>query len=296
MPSRRGRAAALGVAVAWVVALAGCVAEAELSAPPPEAPREEAVAVEPIDPGYVGVVLAGAAVDVAPASAGEVLAVHVRVGDPVRAGQRLATLDDRDARDALRMAQARLDAIQSELAVSELEVAEAARRVASERRLAAAGASSQDGLDAAAFGATRTVAERRAARAALLEQRAVVEQRRRELAETSVVAPFDGSVARLHREAGASVGPSLPIARIVGTTGVRVRFAVPPAAARALAIDDALRVAVESIERPIAARVRRIAAHVDAASGLVIVEGEIDAPAAVAPGLAARVWLEATAR
>jgi len=288
--------AALGSAVGWVVGLAGCIAEAELPAPSHAAPPEQAVATAAIDPGHVGVVLAGAAVDVAPASAGEVLAVHVRVGDPVRAGQVLATLDERDARDALRMAQARLDAMQSELAVSELEVAEAARRVASERRLAAAGASSQDGLDAAAFGATRTLAERRAARAALLEQRAVVEQRRRELTETSVAAPFDGSVARLHREAGASVGPSLPIVRIVGTTGVRVRFAVPPAAARALAIDDALRVEVETMERPIAARVRRIAAHVDAASGLVIVEAEIDAAAAVPPGLAARVWVETTAR
>lgn len=290
------RAAVLGLAIVLVPGLAGCVAEGELPSPPHELPREPAAATVPVDPGYVGVVLAGAAVDVAPASAGEILAVHVRVGDPVRAGQVLATLDDRDARDALRMAQARHDAMQSDLAVSELAVTEAARRVASERRLAAVGASSQDGLDGAAFAATRTVAERRAARAALLEQRAVVEQRQRELAETSVVAPFDGSVARLHREAGASVGPSQPIARIVGTKGVRVRFAMPPAAARSLVIDDALRVAVESIERPIAARVRRIAAHVDAASGLVIVEGEIDAAAAVAPGLAARVWVEPTAR
>lgn len=283
------------MALVWGSGLAGCVAEA-VPPSPVDVPHAQAAAAAETDPGYVGVVLAGAAVDVAPTSAGKLLAVHVRVGDPVRAGQLLATLDNRDGRDALRMAQARHDAMQSELAVSELEVTEAARRVAAERRLATAGASSQDALDAAAFAATRAVAERRAARAALLEQRAELEQRERGLAETSVVAPAAGSIARVHRDAGATVGPNLPIARIVGTAGVRVRFAVPPGAARALAVGDALRVEAETIVRPIAARVRRIAAHVDAASGLVIVEGEIDADPAVAPGLAARVWVERAAQ
>jgi membrane fusion protein, multidrug efflux system len=277
----------------WCLGLVACAAEAAAPLPSSDVARSEAVVAEASRPGYVGVVLAGAAVDVAPTRAGEVLAVHVRVGDPVIPGQSLATLDDGDARGALRMAQARLDALHSEIAVADLEVAQAARRVAAERRLAASGASSEHALEEAEFAATRTIAERRAARAAHVEQRAVVEQRRRELGETSIVAPFAGSVARLYREAGAAVGPSMPIARIVGTQGVRVRFAMPPDEARRLAIDDALRVEVETLAEPVAARVRQIAAHVDAASRLVIVEGEIGDPAAqLHPGLGARVWVE----
>jgi RND family efflux transporter MFP subunit len=243
--------------------------------------------------GWIGVVLAGAAVDVAPKAQSELIAVHVRAGDPVAAGQILATLDDGDAKAELAMAMAELDSLESACATAELELAAAQKRVAAERRLGATGIASLTEVDDAELAVQRALAQRKSARAARSEQRARIEHRRRQVHATAIVAPFAGSVATIYRDAGATAGPTLPVVRVVATDAPRVRFAVPPTHARELSPGDSLRIEVETVAAPFEGRIRRITAEIDLPSHLVFVEADLVGVTslgdALRPGLAARV-------
>lgn len=260
-----------------------------------EAAPSHAEAVAEDRRSWVAVVLPASAVDIAPRTQGEIIAVHVQPGDPVAAGDPIATLDDRDAREALAMASAKLESVEAACVTAEVDLQEARQRLESERTLAAAGAASPSSVEAAQFAAKRAKAEHAQAEGARTEQRALVEQRRRQLGQTSIKAPISGTVVHRLRDVGAVVGPTMPIVRLIGTGPPRVRFAVPPKDATALAPGTRLVVEIETLASPLTARVRQIAGQLDRASHLVFIEADLlDLPhdsTFLRPGLPARVFL-----
>lgn len=130
-----------------------------------------------------------------------VTAIHVELGDRVREGQVLATLEDADAR------------LYVEAAEPKAEVAAANLRRIEELR--ESGAVSEAEHEAAEF-------ESRTAAAAL-------EQARLNLSRTRIRAPFSGVVSRRYVRVGDVVDDETPLFRVTALAPLRARLLVPEA-------------------------------------------------------------------
>ena len=144
---------------------------------------------------YIGVVLSGERVDVAPAVLAEIVAVHVRAGDEVEEGQSIATFDARRAREDLRMADATLRSEGAALGQARIDREAAARRLAETETLHAAGAASRGAVDDAKLEHRRAKAAEARAAASVSQWTTNLEQLEREIEDTEVRAPFSGTVA-----------------------------------------------------------------------------------------------------
>ena len=150
--------------------------------------------------------VAGEKTDVGPAVAGEVVEVHVRPGDYVEAGDPLATLDARRAREDLRMTEATLRSEKAALAQAEVDREEAANRLAQTEKLVEVGAASRSAVEDARFEHRRAKANEARVAAVVAQWRTKRAQLERQLADTELRAPFSGHVARRYVDPGATLG------------------------------------------------------------------------------------------
>lgn len=286
----RREAAALLV---FLVAASAC----STPEPAPEAPAPSRLAGAPEVPpapapaepaGWVGVVVPNDAVELAADRAGRLEAVLVEVGDAVAPGMPVARLDVQEVRQELRMAEAALRRAEAEAASAEAEVTRARTRL--ERRTAMPELVSREELAEVEAESATARAARDAAEALLAERRAAVEQLRIRLERSALRAPFGGRVARRYLDAGATVAPGDPVVRLATTEAVKIRFAVPPEDAAALAPGAVVTVASDAGEPLSTAAVLRVAPEIDPVSQQVLVEALPDgAGAALHAGLAVRL-------
>jgi RND family efflux transporter MFP subunit len=151
---------------------------------------------------------------------GTVIAVLVREGDSVRAGQPLVRLDARDL-------VARREQVTSGIASAEAMYREAESQAGRIRALYADSAAPRAQLDAVEAGLARAEAGVRAARAGEAELAAV--------ADYSIVrAPFSGVVTRRLVDPGAFAAPGAPLVTVEDHRRLRVTVTVPPVNARDL--------------------------------------------------------------
>nr|WP_225937344.1 efflux RND transporter periplasmic adaptor subunit [Myxococcus sp. RHSTA-1-4] len=145
---------------------------------------------------------------IAPQIAGRLVDVTVEEGEPVKEGQVIARLDDRDARVVLERAEAEVRAAEARLAAARAQAANAQRTTARTRNLAKQGViPSAELLDVETAGSA-ALEELNAARAQLLVVRRAREAARLQLSHTVVRAPFDGTVARKLADEGAVLAPA----------------------------------------------------------------------------------------
>ncbi len=240
--------------------------------------------------GFVGVIAAAESVDIAPRFQGVIAAIRVRPGDKVTAGQIIAEMDQKSMLEELRAADAALGAAQAAKRQAEVDVEDAKRKAKLEAESAAKGISSQSVADEAALAVKRSEAAAQRAASLVAAESSHVQTARDHLGDNVLKAKFDGTVAMRFRDPGSTVAPGAPIVRIVGRGGPRLRFAVPPERARALTLGSKVSATVETLSTPVTAVVQQVSPALDPASGLILVEAEIDAPSAeLRPGLAATV-------
>jgi len=286
------RAAALGL----VVALAACGSRSHEARPvagdggvitdgaaPPPAPER----------GFVGVLVAGESVDIAPRFGGRIASVHVRAGDRVATGDLIAEMDPAPLREEVRTAEAAVRAMNAALRQAELDVEEARRRVANEKAAVAAGTSPRQAYETAELALARSRAAADRVRGTLGEERSRLDTARSRLEDAALRAPFDATVALRLRDAGATIAAGAPIVRLVGRDELRLRFAVPPDRARELTVGGAVEATIETLAAPVPAEVRQVSPALDPASGMVLAEAQLDIDdatrAELRPGLAAQV-------
>jgi RND family efflux transporter MFP subunit len=209
-------------------------------------------------PDFLGVVLTGTAVDVAPKVEGRVQTVLVKPGDKVTRGSVVAEIDVRAARQAL--------------ALAESALTDAEQRLARRSNLEA-GVLSQEELSNA--------------KVLVLERRARVEELRAALSDARLRAPFDGVVAARFLDTGAMAAPQRPVVRLLGSDQPRVRFAIPEAQAGRVLVGDQASVQVKTIERPLAAVVESVAPEVDSAARAIFAVAKVTGPAGVTERLSA---------
>ncbi len=254
---------------------AGC--ERRAAPPVEQAPAPRAAAKPaPAQPaaeerkGWLGVVVARESVDVTADSQGRLQAVYVSIGDPVKRGDRIATLDTRIAAQDLEMARSSLRAAEADEHRAADEHAEAQAR--DDRRQKNPDFFSKEDLAEAVLQAKTSASALEAARSRTAEQQARVSQLQTALSRPDIRAPFDGRVAERFVDAGAQVGPGTPVVRLISAGDLMVRAAVPPEEARKLAAGTPVTATVRTLSLSVPGTIQRIAPEVDSASQMVLIE------------------------
>jgi RND family efflux transporter MFP subunit len=166
---------------------------------------------------------------VAAQTGGNVLALSVKAGDRVRAGQWIVRVDARDV-------QAGVDRADAALAQARAELRNAESHLQRTRDLKAQGFVSQAALDVAETQA-------RAARAGVEQAEAARAQAMLARGFATVNAPFDGVVLATHLDAGDLAVPGRPVATIYAPGALRAVVRVP--ASRVSSARAARRIEVE---------------------------------------------------
>lgn len=214
--------------------------------------------------------VASKSVDVTADSQGRLQAMHVSIGDQVRRGDRIATLDTSLAAQDLEMARSSLRANEADERRAADELAEA--RARNERREANPDFFSKEDLAESALRAKTAAAALEVARSRTAEQQARVKQLQTTLSRNEVRAPFDGRVAERFADPGALVGPGTPVVRLISAGELLVRAAVPPEEARKLAVSTPVTATIRTLGLRIPGSVKSIAPEVDASSQMVMIE------------------------
>ncbi len=175
-----------------------------------------------------GTVEADQQVDLVPQVQGEIIRIAdgLAPGLPVRRGQRLAQIDDRDLTANLAQAEANLAQARLNLSLEEGRASQATR----EWELL--GESPPTG------GLALREPQLAAARAAVDSAEAAVRTARLNVERARLTAPFDALVVSESLDVGQLVGPGAPVARLIGTDRFRVSVSVPVADLRWLSLPD----------------------------------------------------------
>ena len=133
--------------------------------------------------------------------------VRVDVGDRVTKGQILATIEQADVKAKLLQAQARLDVAEAALANARPELREATRHYQRTKALSDQGLVTLEELDVAEARLRRSRAAVRSSRSAVNLAQAEIQAVQIEVENTSIRAPFDGTVMEKFAEVGEMVAP-----------------------------------------------------------------------------------------
>ncbi|MBI4511352.1 MAG: efflux RND transporter periplasmic adaptor subunit [Deltaproteobacteria bacterium] len=243
------------------------------------------------NPGFLGVVLARHAVDVVSKLDGRLESVRVRLGDRVKKGASIATIDVKAARQDLSIAEATLKGAQADQVRASLELAQAKERLA--RLDAMAQHVAREELATAQYQQKLAAVQLDSAHAQVAERQARVAQLREVFAHSEVRAPFDGVVAARYADPGATISPGTPLARLISDDELWVRFAIPEDQAASISVGRPINVSIESLHIAVPGKVASVAPEVDASSRMIFAEATLEVHAEerakIPSGLVARV-------
>jgi RND family efflux transporter MFP subunit len=166
---------------------------------------------------------------IAAQASGRIVTMAVKAGDKVKAGQVLATIDDREAAAGVQRSQAQINQAEAELRNAQAALERT-------RDLQSKGFVSKAALDSADTQHKGALAMRDQATAAA---------RQSSLSQgfTRVTAPFDGWVERTHAEAGELAVPGKPLLTVYAPQPLRAIVQVP--ASRSVAVRTAAQTTVQ---------------------------------------------------
>lgn len=210
---------------------------------------------------------------------GRIGRLAVKVGETVKAGQLLLTIDQNTANDRLAEAQGSRDA-----AVARLSLAE--KTYARYEQLARAEAVSPQELD-------RVAAEREQARQNLQTANAGVAQARIGVDYNRVSAPYGGVIAEQLVESGSTVMPGTPLLVIERGGTPQARIAIPESLVGQITQGEVLQLEIPSLKRTVSGAVTEIQPSSDPATRSFSVKVELPVDAALTPGLFLRAKRQA---
>ncbi len=198
------------------------------------------------------------------------LEVKVQAGSPVKAGDLLAVLDDRDVR-------ARVDQARSALQSAEAQAAQAEADHARVKGLFEKQAATQRDLEAAE-------ARAKSARAQVAQARDAVKEGEVMTGEAAVRAPFDGIVAERLVEPGDTAVPGRPLFVVHDPLRLRLEAQVPETCAAKAAVGMEVRVRIDALGREVKARIEEISPVADPQSRTFLIKAALPEEKDLRPG------------
>lgn len=241
------------------------------------------------DSTWLGVIVPREQVELAAPLGARIEHVHVQLGKRVAAGEVVVTLDRRGVAQALVAARASLAALRAGAAEAELARTQARDTHTRTRELGELVAAEERRAVELASEAAATRVDR--ASAHVVEQRAKIAELEALEHDGEVRAPFAGHIALRHVDAGAFAGEGTPLVELVSEARL-VRLALPREHAR---VGVGLRLACADVGE-LDVTLDRVAPQLDPASGLVLVEAELDARAQPSLGEVCEARLRAGSR
>lgn len=263
-------------------------------------PAPIAVVVSPVARGRVeativntraGTVEACQRTKLSPILGGRIEVLKVREGDQVKKGQLLMQLWNQDLQAQQQLAQTQVTSARQR-AVQACTLAESAvRDVARQTELQQRGFISANAIDAARAGADAKTAACASARADVEQAQASVRLAQVQRGRTTVVAPFDGTVAKIVGEVGEYSTPSPPgvptppAIDLIDASCLIVKAPMDEIDAARLRAGQPVRISLDAQPgRSFAGKLRRVAPYVTAVekqSRTVEIEASFDDPASV---------------
>lgn len=246
--------------------------------------------------------------------AGRVQCLAVDLGSVVRQGDLLAQIEPRDYELALQQAAAALAQARTTIGLPpegdddhlELErvsavkqgkavLREASRNQARVKQLSQAGIASTSEMDTveAAYQVALSrydtaLEEARARLATIAQRRAEYELARKQLADASVFAPFDGAVQARLAHLGGYVAPGTPMFELVKTDPLRLRLQVPERECTLVRTGQVVHLFIEGDTNAYTGQLARLSPALDEQSRMQWVEADVPARGLLRPGLFAR--------
>jgi RND family efflux transporter MFP subunit len=132
------------------------------------------------------------------------------------------------------------------------------------------------------------IEEVRNRQALLAQRRSELDIARQQLADTTIVAPFDGAVQERRASVGEYLGAGAPLATIVRMDPLRLRAEVPEREASSVRIGQSVRVTVEGDSNVYAGRIARLSPAISPQNRMLLVEAEVRNNGTLRPGAFAR--------
>jgi len=241
----------------------------------------------------VGNLIGEQTVDVVPRTGGRITAMHVKLGDRVRRGQTLAKIEDREIVEQVRQAEASHQVAQATIRQREADLNLAQTNVERSRNLFGRQLLPKQTLDDSEARYTSAVAALDLARAQLAQSDARLQELRINLANTNVVSPVDGFVARRDLDIGAFASNNAPVASVVDISSLRLVANVVEKDLKAVGVGDRATVDVDAFPgEKFSGKIARLSPVLDPTTRTAQMEVEIaNAQFRLKPGMYARVDL-----
>jgi HlyD family secretion protein len=246
----------------------------------------------------VGNLIGEATVDVAPKAGGRLQSVSVKLGDPVRRGQLIAKIEDREIVEQVNQAEASQQVAEASIRRSEADLSLALTNVERARNLYGRQLLPKQQLDDAEARYTSAVAQLDLSKAQAAQSEARLKELRINLGNTSVVSPTDGFVALRHVDPGAWVSQNAPVVSVVDISSLRLVANVVEKDLKAVNAGDPAVVEVDAFPgEKFNGRIARVSPILDPATRTAAMEIEIpNRDNLLKPGMYAKVTLEIDSR
>ncbi len=232
-------------------------------------------------------------VDVAPRTNGRLLTVSVQMGDPVRRGQVIGKIEDREIVEQVSQAEASQQVSKAIIRQREADLRVAEVNFDRSKNLFERQLLAKQALDDAESRYLAAEAQIDLSKAQLAQAEARLQELKINLQNTTVTSPVDGFVGRRNVDPGAMVSQNTPIATVVDISKLKMVVNVVEKDIRLVTVGDSGDVDVDAYPgEKFRGRIARVAPVLDPATRTAAMEIEIaNNDKRLKPGMYARVTL-----
>jgi RND family efflux transporter MFP subunit len=246
----------------------------------------------------VGNLIGEATVEVVPRVNGRLQSVDVKLADPVRRGQVIARVEDREIQEQVRQAEASFQVSQASIRQREADLKLAKTNLDRSRSLYERQLLPQQTFDDTEARYQAALAQVDLAKAQFEQAKARLDELRITLSNTLIVSPVDGFVGKRFLDRGAFASTNAPVASVVDISRVRMVANLVERDVRRVPVGTAAKVEVDAFPgEKFTGRVSRVAPVFDPATRTAEMEIEVPNPGfRLKPGMYARVQLTVDTR
>lgn len=246
----------------------------------------------------VGNLIGSATVEAVPKVNGRLESVDVRLGDPVRRGQQIAKVEDREIREQVRQQEAAFRVAEATIRQREADLTLAQTNLDRNRSLLERQLLPRQTYDDTEARYQAALAQLDLARAQFEQSKARLDELRINLANTVISSPVDGFIGKRYLDQGAAVSPNAPVVSVVAIATVRMVANIVEKDVERLTVGMPAAVAVDAFPgETFVGRVARVAPVFDPQTRTAEMEIEIPNPGfRLKPGMYARVDLTTDSR